>query len=121
MKIKNIFKKLKRNKIKTQCFIGGHAEGDYNPSFECSHVEGHNDESSKESCHAEGDYNENDSFQEPNYWITHKYEDYHNSPCCNFKLILKGQVNEYQTFMCLKCGKLFTLNTFIGEIKLKEN
>ena len=70
--------KIKRNKIKTQSFIG-HLEGDYNSSFECAHVEGYSGEESKESCHAEEYYDKNNSFQEPNYYITHKYEDYNNS------------------------------------------
>lgn len=50
-------------------------------------------------------------------WNYYKYEDYNRCPYCNGRIYLKGSVNEFQIFSCLKCGQEFVLNTITEEIE----
>ena len=50
-------------------------------------------------------------------WNHFKYEDYNDCPFCGGKIRMIGQISENQKFICMDCGKEFTLNAFTEEIK----
>lgn len=52
-------------------------------------------------------------------WCHYKYEDHNTCPMCNAKLIMTGQVSEYQHFKCPVCEYNFELNIYKNELTLQ--
>lgn len=52
-------------------------------------------------------------------WNYYKYESYNNCPSCGGKIYMRGQVNEYQRFICKDCGADFILNAITEEIEMR--